>query len=444
MNKSRLEELMMASTWIARDPVHAIFGEFVNIQIIDDYRIQKKIAPLMDKENAPKISNWISSLITKNPVFKEVDAKHLFQSSDFANSIWNLGQPSQMIKNTLLLSGKLDRNLYSNAFKKDSFQDLILQSGQASEEQIIELWKKRISNNDEIIFTTTPNLPKKLIDALIEKGIIKISEPLLNLNDEHFEKIFIQNDVHANSEILKNPKIPSSLMQKIVTQDKTDWVRFNAILNPNCPLDILELLAHQVNQNPRCMGQFYFGKNPNTPTYVFEILEDEFGSLAHPNYPVSKLDEIIDSGKERVVCVRAQAAQNTMLNPIQIEKLLSDSAVEVRASLAENIATPDYVLKLLGLEFNKKINLSLFKNKRIHSDRIEKILYLNDSLFLDRLLNQIEGRSVCNIHDFNRKDFNEFLSLLPCEEDFVYNKKECQKRLKKLKKSKDNVIRNLF
>ena len=139
----------------------------------------------------------------------------------------------------------------STAYRTKTLQKSIVLSGKAEDRLIYDYWE---STPGAYLFTQIHNLPKDLVNKLIKlagskdrpSGLYNFSSPLQNLCDDHFDLLASINSDLVNSSLLLNPKIPISLMEKIIESDNTGWVPFSAAQNPNCPVEMLELLAETV------------------------------------------------------------------------------------------------------------------------------------------------------------------------------------------------------
>ena len=221
---------------------------------------------------------------------------------------------------------------------------------------------------------------------------------------------------------------------------------FNAILNPNCPVDIMEFLAKEMHKySSRELSNYgisrNFSENPNTPSHIFELLPRSClqESVAHHNYPKDRYQEIIARGHDgdvgNVEVIRSNLAKNTSLSADQSEILLSDPSVKVRSQLAKNSSVPCHVLKLLGLEFSMPITQALLRNEKLRSRRVNKTELLDANDLQQRLVSQIEGRVYQVGSEVSMDELRSFLNLLPHEEEFRVNKGEYKKRIRKIKKS---------
>ena len=109
--------------------------------------------------------------------------------------------------------------------------------------------------------------------------------------------------------------------------------------------------------------------------------------------------------------------------------------MKVRSELAKNPSTPDYVLKLLGLEFHKKLQEVLICNPKIRSSRFRNINEIPAEELKSRLTAQIELRYDQLKSEFTETELRVFLDLMPDEQQFKINTNEYKKRKKKVVKS---------
>ena len=464
MNKFEISSLILNTNWVLRDATNQKFGRCVDVRFIDDFSIQEKLSDTLDESTALLVSNWISTLLKKDPYYKEISTREVprnfFQHPGFAQAIFDHGNPSLQLKRHLLRSGLLDESSMSTAYRTKTLQKSIVLSGKAEDRLIYDYWE---STPGAYLFTQIHNLPKDLVNKLIKlagskdrpPGLYNFSSPLQNLCDDHFDLLASINSDLVNSSLLLNPKIPISLMEKIIESDNTGWVPFEAAQNPNCPVEMLELLAEKLHKvDPHKVGwglAWSHARNPNTPTHVFEILPRFClqESIAHPNYPQHKYEEMLhknyDCGKGKVQyknaaynveIIRSRMASNPSLKSDHAEIFLSDPAVKVRSELAKNPSAPDYVLKLLGLEFHKALHEALICNPKIRSSRLRSLNEIPTEQFKSRLTAQIELKYDQLKTEFTENELRVFLDLMPDENKFKINTNEYKRRKKKIMKSK--------
>ena len=247
--------LIANTSWLPRDPTHHIFGEYVDVKLIDNSAIQERVLPYLTTTTTPVIAKWITSLLSKDPVYTQLHPQKVFRSSSFVQTIFDDGKPSISLKKNLIESALLSEDSLSAAYNNKSLRDVIMKSGKAADNLIYDYWNEEPYR---YVFSITPNLPTDLIDKIINKikspnkyYQFSFSSPLQNLNDEHFQLLVDKKNSDVNVSVIKNPKIPTPLIRDIIKNDRSDLVKFSAILNPNCPLDILESLAKEMHKYSR-------------------------------------------------------------------------------------------------------------------------------------------------------------------------------------------------
>lgn len=313
-----------------------------------------------------------------------------------------------------------------------------------------DILRKLASDRQDSMFPRTvqsgvasnPNTPGEILESMVKKDIgvlidfeiaknpntpITLLKQLANSNSKKVATSAIDNLKARQSdrdvvEILKDPKTPAAVLEKLAQQQKN--ISYVA-RHPNTPQNLLQQFARNPDEKIRCA----VAENPNLPVNLLEELADDdsstvrqqvaanlqtpvrvvFKQLArdravsrfiasqmtskHGDY--SEVGNILDLFAENSTSplktilrrllfdgkmeARLFLAQRLDLPTEMLTHLASDPELKVRQAVAQNSNTPVDDLRKLSNDKDSKVRQSLAKNLHTPSETLERLAKDEDS-----------------------------------------------------------------
>ena len=210
-----------------------------------------------------------------------------------------------------------------------------------------------------------------------------------------FKKIVNPSSDSIWDVILENPKLPPSILEKILDHYAGQHDRLlrkqlkapmrpplplralpslkeRALLHPNIPNKILEKYA----QNPNKRIRAAVASNPNISTPLLISLANDPHYMVRESvamHPSTPLDVLKNFMNDTEVEVRASLAANPNLPEIYLQKLSTDDDPIVRTDLAHNPSIPLKLLQILSKDTYPKVRQSVATNGNTSQDLLETL-----------------------------------------------------------------------
>ena len=245
----------------------------------------------------------------------------------------------QNIVNTIANVSKLDMNMFKSLYSDPEMKDVISTNPNLTVGQIQQIF------NDGVGYyglAMNPNTPSPIL------------EQLSNMVDSIPEMDGTTTLYHPYVlSLAANSSLPSNLIHKLMTLDNNNlndgMFSFEELLalNPNTPVEILELFAKDTNTS-----QYYaVSANPKTPYEVIKLYfnsENKYlraNAAANQNIPTDSLS-VLALSKDSAI--RKGVAMNKNTNVSDLILLSTDKDDEVREYVARNPKSPIECLERLA------------------------------------------------------------------------------------------------
>ena len=237
----------------------------------------------------------------------------------------------------------------------------------------------------------------------------------LNTRFETLEILSQHHDEEVKRIVLKNPKTPDSIINKILSDAFSDERLSLKMLQKGylSDHDLIEKLTHSENEYVKRQAYRILPKTPELIEKMARDRSDSIRKMAAENPLISELS-LSRCLSDESYYVRCGAARNPNLTPKMIEQLSWDEHYNPRAIIAENKSTPqktlarlsthhshfvrkavaenentpDYILKQLCADTHHMVRDALLKNKSLSTLYLRKNLKNSDQRTLSRLKNR--------------------------------------------------------
>ena len=216
-----------------------------------------------------------------------------------------------------------------------------------------------------------PNCPVDLLKLLAkdkDHSVRKNVADNQNCPASLLEVLAKDNEDWVRCNVAVNPNCPASLLKELV-KDKDYVVRRNVAVNPNCPVSLLlEVLAN--DKDDRLHSSV--ARNSNSPVVLAALssfkweVRDTVAS--NPNCPV---DLLILLAEDNIKDVRSSVASHPNCPVELLVELATDTAKEVRSEVASHPYCPEsLMLEIFSEPVMSKI---LAKTESLHPDILEQL-----------------------------------------------------------------------
>ncbi|RUT07848.1 hypothetical protein DSM106972_021080 [Dulcicalothrix desertica PCC 7102] len=192
-----------------------------------------------------------------------------------------------------------------------------------------------------------PNTPQAvLVNAVSEPELCRFVAANPSAGENLLYQLAQNNQHEVLEAIAANPSTPASVLKHIAETRAHDLL---VAQHPNANREILQQVLWRLAMDERLSVRKYAAKHPHTPIDILRMWMRKEPQLRvwiaqNPSLPVDMLEVLAHDVSPNV---RLSVACNPSTPHYVLEKLSFDAEVEVRRAVASNIKTPDNALEIL-------------------------------------------------------------------------------------------------